>query len=110
MSGGNDKYNRELILPFSPYVQIAAGTTAGYSIGWITKKLTKTVLVLAGATLIVLPLAEKSGYLDINPPIWKKVEKDYKKLSKDFNNSFNKKKSTIDLNTVKAAAKLNPNF
>ena len=104
---GKDKYNRELILPYSVPTQVAIGGSAGYLAGLIGKKVGKTALVLVGAAAVMIPMAEHFGYLKIN---WKKVEKDVTKARFSLNKSVNKTRSQIDLDKAVSIAKLNPNL
>lgn len=45
---GEDKYNRNLILPYSEPTQAAAGAVAGFTVGFLSKKIGKTAFALVG--------------------------------------------------------------
>merc|ERR1712080_441903 len=96
-----------MVLPYSPTTQVVVGGTAGYTLGWISRKIGKTALVLVGTAAIMIPLAEQSGYLHIN---WKKVEKDAKNITKknkkDVNTTVNSNLTKID---VPKLVQRNPN-
>ena len=53
------------MLPLSPMMQTAAGVTSGLIVGKVTKKIGKAAVAILAGAIIVIPVAEHLGYLDI---------------------------------------------
>ncbi|EDO32705.1 predicted protein [Nematostella vectensis] len=59
--------------------QIGIGGATGWFAGYMCKKIGKLTISAIGGGILILQIAHKTGYININ---WKKVEKDYNKVSR----------------------------
>ncbi|XP_037542547.1 FUN14 domain-containing protein 1 [Nematolebias whitei] len=79
---------------YSVATQIALGGVSGWCAGYLFQKVGKVAATAVGGGLLLLQIANNSGYIQVD---WKRVEKDVNKAKKQLQKGTNR--SAPELNT-----------
>ncbi|KAK7882330.1 hypothetical protein WMY93_028504 [Mugilogobius chulae] len=78
---------------YSVATQIAIGGVSGWCTGYLFQKVGKVAATAVGGGLLMLQIANNSGYIQVD---WKRVEKDVNKAKKQLKKGTNKASTELD--------------
>lgn len=78
---------------YSVVTQIAIGGVSGWCSGYLFQKVGKLAATAVGGGLLMLQIANNSGYIQVD---WKRVEKDVNKAKKQLKKGTNQASTELD--------------
>lgn len=78
---------------YSVATQIAIGGLSGWCAGYLFQKVGKVAATAVGGGLLMLQIANNSGYIQVD---WKRVEKDVNKAKKQIKKGTNQAATELD--------------
>ncbi|XP_055009975.1 FUN14 domain-containing protein 1 [Boleophthalmus pectinirostris] len=78
---------------YSVATQIAIGGVSGWCAGYLFQKVGKVAATAVGGGLLMLQIANNSGYIQVD---WKRVEKDVNKAKKQLKKGTNQASAELD--------------
>uniref|UniRef100_A0A8C6TDW2 FUN14 domain-containing protein 2 n=1 Tax=Neogobius melanostomus TaxID=47308 RepID=A0A8C6TDW2_9GOBI len=78
---------------YSVATQIAIGGLSGWCTGYLFQKVGKVAATAVGGGLLMLQIANNSGYIQVD---WKRVEKDVNKAKKQLKQGTNQASAELD--------------
>lgn len=78
---------------YSVATQIAIGGLSGWCAGYLFQKVGKVAATAVGGGLLMLQIANNSGYIQVD---WKRVEKDVNKAKKQLKKGTNQASAELD--------------
>lgn len=78
---------------YSVVTQIAIGGVSGWCAGYLFQKVGKVAATSVGGGLLLLQIANNSGYIQVD---WKRVEKDVNKAKKQLKKGTNQASAELD--------------